>query len=55
MPAENAYSEFLHRRWNFIKAKNPPSPGPAPRSDYPQYFFYDGYVTKERRSSRTIG
>jgi hypothetical protein len=47
-PAEKAYSEFLHRRWNFIKTKVPPSPGPAPRSDYPQYFFYDGYVTKDK-------
>ena len=48
-PAEKAYSEFLHRRWNFIKTKVPPSPGPAPRSDYPQYYFYDGYVTKEAK------
>jgi hypothetical protein len=37
-PAEKAYSEFLHRRWNFIKTKVPPSPGPPPRSDYPQYY-----------------
>ena len=26
-PAEKAYSEFLHRRWNFIKTRVPPSPG----------------------------
>jgi hypothetical protein len=47
LPAERAYDEFLRRRWQFIKTKVPPSPGPPPRSDYPQYYFYDGYVTKE--------
>jgi hypothetical protein len=48
LPAANAYGEFLDRRWKFIKMKVPLSPGPPPRSDYPQYFFYDGYVTKEK-------
>ena len=37
---ENAYDHFLHLRWNFIKTKVPNSPGPAPRSKYPQYYFY---------------
>ena len=40
MPAGKAYDLFLHQRWNFIKTKVPNSPGPAPRSDYPQYYFY---------------
>jgi len=39
-PGENAYDHFLHLRWNFIKTKVPNSPGPAPRSKYPQYYFY---------------
>ena len=39
-PCENAYDHFLHLRWNFIKTKVPNSPGPAPRSKYPQYYFY---------------
>ena len=39
-PAENAYDHFLHLRWNFIKTKVPNSPGPDPRSRYPQYYFY---------------
>ncbi|MBS1736103.1 MAG: hypothetical protein JSS98_05785 [Bacteroidetes bacterium] len=36
----NAYDHFLRLRWNFIKTKVPNSPGPAPRSSYPQYYFY---------------
>jgi hypothetical protein len=39
-PRENAYDHFLHMRWNFIKTRVPNSPGPAPRSSYPQYYFY---------------
>jgi hypothetical protein len=39
-PAENAYDHFLHLRWNFIKTRVPNSPGPDPRSRYPQYYFY---------------
>ncbi|MBI5834064.1 MAG: hypothetical protein HZB16_17355 [Armatimonadetes bacterium] len=46
-PVAKAYDQFLRRRWQFIKTKVPPAPGPAPRSDYPQYFFYDGYTTKD--------
>lgn len=39
-PQSNAYNQFLHQRWDFIKTKVPNSPGPAPRSSYPQYYFY---------------
>ena len=46
-PEANAYDEFLGRRWNFVKTRVPPSPGPAPRSSYPQYYFYDGFVTTQ--------
>ena len=43
-PREGAYDHFLHLRWDFIKTKVPGSPGPAPRSDYPQYYFYCAFV-----------
>jgi len=39
-PRENAYDHFLRLRWNFIKTRVPNSPGPDPRSRYPQYYFY---------------
>lgn len=39
-PTENAYDHFLHLRWDFIKNRVPNSPGPEPRSRYPQYYFY---------------
>jgi O-glycosyl hydrolase len=39
-PQSKAYDQFLHMRWNFIKTQVPNSPGPAPRSSYPQYYFY---------------
>ncbi len=39
-PAENAYDHFLRLRWDFIKNRVPYSPGPGPRSGYPQYYFY---------------
>jgi hypothetical protein len=39
-PREKAYDHFLRLRWNFIKTKVPNSPGPDPRSRYPQYYFY---------------
>lgn len=45
-PAEKAYDHFLRLRWNFIKTKVPNCPGPAPRSDYPQYYFYCAYRDK---------
>ena len=40
MPAGKAYDQFLHQRWSFVKTKVPLSPGPAPGSEYPQYYFY---------------
>lgn len=43
IPAEKAYDQFLRQRWDFIKTRVPPSPGPAPRSSYPQYYFYCAY------------
>lgn len=39
-PRANAYDHFLRLRWDFIKNKVPYSPGPEPRSRYPQYYFY---------------
>jgi hypothetical protein len=39
-PTANAYDHFLRLRWNFIKTHVPDAPGPAPRSGYPQYYFY---------------
>jgi hypothetical protein len=38
--ASKAYDGFLRLRWNFVKHNAPYCPGPAPRSAYPQYFFY---------------
>jgi hypothetical protein len=43
IPQSKAYSQFLYQRWNFIKTSVPNSPGPAPRSSYPQYYFYCAY------------
>jgi hypothetical protein len=40
VPNHNAYDYFLRLRWDFIKSKVPNCPGPAPRSSYPQYYFY---------------
>ncbi len=42
-----SYDTFLHQRWNFIKHKVPSAPGPAPRSNYPQYFFYCAFIPKD--------
>ena len=42
-PAATAFDRFLDQRWNFIKTGVPMSPGPAPRSSYPLYYFYEGY------------
>jgi predicted amidohydrolase YtcJ len=42
--AKNPYDDFLRLRWNFIKTKVPAAPGPAPRSHYPQYYFYCAYI-----------
>jgi len=46
-PASMAYDQFLQARWNFIKSKVPLSPGPVPRSTYPQYYFYCAYRDKD--------
>jgi hypothetical protein len=45
-PQSKAYDQFLHQRWNFIITMVPYSPGPAPRSSYPQYYFYCAYRYK---------
>lgn len=45
-PREYAYDHFLHLRWDFIKTKVPNSPGPDPRSEYPQYYFYCAFKVR---------
>lgn len=45
-PQSSAYDHFLRQRWNFIRYKVPNSPGPEPRSSYPQYYFYCAYREK---------
>ena len=45
-PADKAYDNFLHLRWDFIKNRVPNSPGPDPRSRYPQYYFYCAFKVK---------
>jgi hypothetical protein len=42
-PQSAAYDLFLRERWNFIFGGIPNCPGPAPRSNYPQYYFYCAY------------
>ena len=44
-PAATAFDRFLDQRWSFIKTGVPMSPGPAPRSSYPLYYFFNGYPT----------
>ena len=46
-PAGKAYDHFLRQRWEYIKTKAPVSPGPAPRSSYPHYYFYCEYKHKD--------
>lgn len=46
-PRKKAYDHLLRVRWDFIKTKVPNSPGPEPRSNYPQYYFYDGFFVKD--------
>lgn len=48
-PMENAFDHFLRLRWNFIKTKVPLSPGPLPRSLYPQYYFYSAFIPDSGR------
>jgi len=45
-PGDKAYDNFLHLRWDFIKNRVPYSPGPDPRSRYPQYYFYCAFKEK---------
>src|SRR5665647_2482549 len=46
-PREKAYDQFLRIRWDFIKTKVSNSPGPEPRSNYPQYYFYASFEIKD--------
>ena len=46
VPATNVYDYFLRLRWNFVLHHCPMSPGPPPRSSFPQYYFYCAYVDK---------
>jgi hypothetical protein len=46
VPIEKAYDQFLRLRWSFIKTKVPDCPGPAPRSSFPQYYFYCAFRDK---------
>lgn len=46
-PQSAAYDRFLRDRWDFIFRGVPNSPGPAPRSDYPQYYFYCAYKNQQ--------
>ncbi|MDZ7604663.1 MAG: hypothetical protein U5K79_03535 [Cyclobacteriaceae bacterium] len=46
-PHNKAYDHFLHLRWDFIKTKVPNAPGPEPRSNYPQYYFYASFDVKD--------
>jgi hypothetical protein len=46
-PQTMAYDRFLRDRWNFIIRGVPNSPGPSPRSDYPQYYFYCAYKDQQ--------
>lgn len=44
-PPSNAYSQFLHQRWNYIKTSAPYCP--APMDAFPQYYFYCAYIIKD--------
>jgi hypothetical protein len=46
-PQSVAYDRFLRDRWNFIIRGIPLCPGPSPRSDYPQYYFYCAYKDQQ--------
>jgi hypothetical protein len=47
--AKNPYDDFVRLRWSFIKTKVPNAPGPAPRSNYPQYYFYCAFIDSAGR------
>ena len=55
LPQSKAYSQLLYQRWNFIKTNVPNSPGPEPRSDYPQYFFIVLIALKTEACNRICG
>ncbi|HEY4155644.1 MAG TPA: hypothetical protein VGM24_09450 [Puia sp.] len=46
-PQSVAYDHFLRDRWNFIFRGIPDCPGPPPRSNYPQYYFYCAYKNQK--------
>jgi hypothetical protein len=46
-PQDKAFDHFLRLRWDFIKTKVPMTPGPALRSNYPQYYFYASFEMKD--------
>ena len=46
---QSPYDYFLRLRWDFIKTKVPMCPGPAPRSSYPQYYFYCAFWDRNGR------
>jgi hypothetical protein len=46
-PQSAAYDKFLRDRWQFIFKGIPASPGPPPRSNYPQYYFYCAYKDQQ--------
>src|SRR5512133_907846 len=45
-PRDKAYDNFLHQRWDFVRNRVPDSPGPDPRSRYPQYYFYCAFKVR---------
>jgi len=46
-PQDKAFDHFLRLRWDYIKTKVSYSPGPEPRSNYPQYYFYASFEIKD--------
>lgn len=46
-PRDKAYDHFLDLRWDFVKNHVPLSPGPDPRSRYPQYYFYCAFRDRQ--------
>ncbi len=49
-PQSIAYDQFLRQRWNYIKTRVSYSPGPSPRSLYPEYYFYCGFWVKNDKT-----
>ncbi len=46
-PRDHAFDHFLRLRWDFVLNKVPMSPGPLPRSSYPQYYFYCAFKDQQ--------